>query len=311
MTATQLHPQCKAFLELGAGAPDISEIGAFQARLTGHTERDFSGPIDPSVKIENVYMTGPTADLPLHIYTPAGVGPFNAMVYFHGGGWVVNYISKYDAQLADMAKRTNSIIVSVNYQKAPEHKFPTPFDDCYAAFEWTVAHASELNINPQKIGIGGDSAGGNLASAVALKIRDVGKDHLAYQWVVYPCNGVNFETASYIANAEGNGLSKIGMVWLWESYLNGEMDHNNPYAVPLSATNFKGLAPAILITAGFDVLHDDGVMYKEKLESAGVPVAYRNYPDMIHGFFNYGKYIDEGIAVRDFFADEINRILQR
>lgn len=306
----ELHPQCRAFLDLDPDAPEIWTIPLYEARAGGHTPVDFSGPIDRTVKTEHRYFTGPTADLPITIYSPDGSGPFNGMVYFHGGGWVFNDISKYDAQLAAMAKMTNSVIVSVNYQKAPEHKFPIPFNDCYSAFEWTVANAEELHIDPKKIGIGGDSAGGNLASAVALKIRDEGRDHLAYQWLVYPCNGTDFETPSYHENATGYGLTRDGMIWLWDQYLSGPEDLKNPYAVPLNATKYEGLAPAIIITAGFDPLHDDGEMYKAKLEAAGVPVAYREYPDMIHGFFNYGSYIDEGISVREYFAGEINRILQ-
>ena len=307
---TELHSQCVAFLKMGEGLPDISVGTAYQARATGHTERDLSGPMDPVVQIDHLYITSPTADLPVSIYRPPGQGPFNGMVYFHGGGWVVNYIAKYDAQLMDIAKRTNSIIVSVNYQKAPEHKFPIPHDDCYAAWEWTLAHAEELGIDPLKIGIGGDSAGGNLASGIALRIRDLRRDHLAYQLLIYPCNGVDFDTNSYLANANNYGLTRSAMMWLWDQYLRDDTDKTNPYAVPLSSTDYFGLAPAIVLTAGFDVLHDDGEKYKDRLISAGVPVAYKNLPEMIHGFFNYGKYIDEGIAIREYFADEINRMLR-
>ena len=165
-------------------------------------------------------------------------------------------------------------------------------------------------MNPAKIGIGGDSAGGNLASGVAHKIRDVGTHPLAYQMLIYPCNGLNFETTSYLANADDYGLTRNSMKWLWEQYLNGPEDFDNPYAVPLSATNFSGLAPAVLITAEYDVLHDDGVEYAEKLRAGGVPVTYKNYPGMIHGFFNYGSAIDEGIVARKFLAESINSILQ-
>ena len=127
-----VHPQVQAFLDMGAAAnvPDISQRTPFAARSDSHGEPDISGPIESGVRIEHLYFTSPTADLPLRIYTPEGSGPFRALVFFHGGGWVVNYIAKYDAQLASMAKKTNSVIVSVNYQKAPEHKFPIPFDDC-------------------------------------------------------------------------------------------------------------------------------------------------------------------------------------
>lgn len=306
-----LDPQCAAFLAEAAKAnlPDISIMGAHRARAEGHTLRDFSGPLRDDVTISTRYITTPTADVVANIYQPPGTGPFNGMVFFHGGGWVVNYVNKYDAQLQEMALLTNSVILAVNYQKAPEHKYPTPFDDCYTAFTWFVEHVAEFNVNPEKIGVGGDSAGGNLASGVALKIRDVNTHHLAYQLLIYPCNGVNFETASYLANATDYGLTRNGMKWLWEQYLNGPEDFTDPYAVPLNATNFTNLAPTVLITAEYDVLHDDGFAYAEKLRAGGVPVTYKDYPGMIHGFFNYGSMIDEGIAARKYLADSINQIL--
>lgn len=306
-----LHPQVRAFLDLisAANLPDISEQGAFTARSNSHAEPDISGPIETSTRIDHCFFTSPTADLPLNIYTPNGPGPFRALVYFHGGGWVVNYINRYDAQLVALAKKTNSVIVSVNYQKAPEHKFPIPFNDCYSALEWTVANAEELNIDVSKIGVAGDSAGGNLASAVALAARDRGEISLAYQLLIYPCNGPEFVATPDVPNAEGFGLTQRGMKWLWEQYLNDDQDNRNPYAVPQSATNYSGLPPTIIITAEFDVLRLDGLAYAEKLKAAGVQVAQQDCTGMIHGFFNYGKYIDEGIAIRDYFATEINRIL--
>lgn len=306
-----INPQAQAFLDLGAKAnlPDISEQGPYMARSGRHGEPDIAGPVEPGVKIDHKYFTSPTADIPLHIYTPEGTGPFNAMVYFHGGGWVVGYVAMYDAQLSAMAKKTNSVIVSVNYQKAPEHKFPIPFDDCYAGLEWTLANAEALNIDVTKVGVGGDSAGGNLASAVALAARDRGKISLAYQWLIYPCNGPEFVADANVPSADGYGLTQRGMKWLWEQYLNGDADNQNPYAIPHAAKSFAGLPPTVIITAEYDVLREDGIAYMQKLKDAGVEVAYRDMPGMIHGFFNCGKYIDEGIAVRDYFASEINRIL--
>jgi len=308
-----LHPQCAAFLAEAAKAnlPDISVMGARRARAEGHTPRDFSGPLRDDVAISTRFITTPTADVVANIYQPSGDGPFNGMVYFHGGGWVLNYINKYDAQLQEMALLTNSVIVSVNYQKAPEHKFPIPFDDCYETFLWFSERAAEYKVNPTKIGIGGDSAGGNLASGVAHKIRDTQVHPLAYQMLIYPCNGIDFNTPSYLANSEGYGLTRAGMQWLWAQYLNGVDDNSNPYAVPLNATSFEGLAPAVLITAEYDVLHDDGVAYLEKLQGAGVEVLYKNYPGMIHGFFNYGSAIDEGILARKYLANSINALLSR
>lgn len=303
-----LNPQAEALLALGVGLPHLVDQGVYTARSNSHAEPDLGGALNPRVEIKDRYFTSSTADIPVHIYTPKGRGPFNALVYFHGGGWVINYVGKYDAQLGDMAEKINSVIISINYQKAPEHKFPIPFNDCYEGLEWVVAHAEELNINTEKIGVGGDSAGGNLASAVALAARDRGGIKLAYQWLIYPCNGPEFVDSPDVPNALNYGLDQRGMKWLWEQYIKPS-DRTNPYAVPHAAKTFEGLPPTVLITAEYDVLRADGIAYRDKLLAAGVPVAYKDCIGMIHGFFNYGKYIDEGINIRNYFADEINRIL--
>jgi acetyl esterase len=267
-----------------------------------------AGPIEGGVRIDHRFISSATADLPIRIYTPEGPGPFNAFIYYHGGGWVFGHIDRYDAQLVSLAKKTNSVVVSVNYQKSPEHKFPIPHDDCYETLEWVAANGAYLNINVKKIGVGGDSAGGNLASGVALRARDEGKITLAYQLLIYPANGLDFEAPSYINNAEGYGLSRRGMIWFWEQYLN-EKDKNNPYALPHTAKSLAGLAPVVIITAEYDVLRDDGLLYTKKLKEAGNYVVHKDYEGHIHGFFSHGKYVDEGTAVRDFFAAEINKIL--
>ena len=310
-----LTQQTSLFLESmkAANLGDISEQGARLARSYSHAQPDIAGQLDTSVVITHEFFTSLTADILVSIYTPptSVKGKRAGLVYFHGGGWVINYIGKYHAQLAAMAKKTNSIIVSVNYQKAPEHKFPIPFDDCYAGLEWTVANAERLGINLDKLGVGGDSAGGNLASAVALAARDRGKIKLAYQWLIYPCNGPEFVDSPNVPNAEGYGLTQRGMKWLWEMYLNGEEDRSNPYAVPHAAKSLVGLPPTIIITAEFDVLKADGLAYAEKLKTAGNDVVYKDCPGMIHGFFNLGKFIDEGITIRDWFSEQIIKIVGR
>jgi acetyl esterase len=310
-----LHPQADAFLERARAAklPDISEQGATMARGYSHGEPDLGGELDPSVDIAIEFFTSSTADIAVAIYKPPAVdgstGKRAGLVYFHGGGWVINYISKYHAQMAAMAKKTNSVIVSINYQKAPEHKFPIPFNDCYEGLQWTVSNADRLGIDLTRLGVGGDSAGGNLASAVALAARDRGTIKLAYQWLVYPCNGPEFVDSPDVPNAENYGLTQKGMKWLWEMYLDGDKDRTNPYAVPHAATSFSDLPPTVMITAEYDVLREDGIAYYNKLRAAGNQVAYKDCPGMIHGFFNYGKYIDEGIVVRDWFAAEIRKII--
>ncbi|MCX6426838.1 MAG: alpha/beta hydrolase [Actinobacteria bacterium] len=305
-----LHPQARAFLEMEAQSnpPDIT-VDLHGVRALSHNDNDLAGPLDPSVGIEHRYITSPTADLPINIYTPNGPGPFNALIYFHGGGWVAFHIDRYSAQLTSLAAKTQSVVIAVNYQKAPEHKFPIPFDDCFSAIEWTFANAAHLNIDSTKIGVGGDSAGGNLASAVALKTRDTGEYKLAYQLLIYPANGPEYVSHPGVPCAEGFGSTQKGIKWAWEQYLNGDEDLANSYAVPHAANNFAQLPPAIILTAEFDVLRQDGIDYARKLEEAGVTTSHNDVQGMIHGFFNYGKYIDEGISIRDYMSKEILKIL--
>jgi acetyl esterase len=308
-----LNPDMSVFLDKAkaAGAVEISTLTPQQARLSTHATLDLIGEINKSVSITHLYMTGPTADLPLEIFTPPGVGPFNALVWFHGGGWVVNFLSHSHSHLTELATRTNSVIIAVNYQKAPEHKFPIPHDDCYAALEWTLQNANKLNIDPTKVGVGGDSAGGNLASGVAIRARDENKISLNYQLLLYPCNGLDFETISYKECATGYGLTRSDMKWFWEKYLNGGQDLTNPYAVPLSCSDLKGVAPAIIATVEFDVLRDDGVNYAKLLTESGVPVVYKDFPGLIHGCYSFSGVAPSALVLRDFFAESVNGLLQK
>ncbi|MEI8149576.1 MAG: alpha/beta hydrolase [Actinomycetes bacterium] len=255
-----LDPQAEAFLarEAALNLPDISEIG-IAARYGGHAEVDVAGPVGDGAAIAHRFITTPTADLPVRIYTPKKSGPYSGFVYFHGGGWVLNHTDRYEAQLVDIAEKTNSVVLSINYQKSPEHKFPIPHDDCYAALKWMIENAAELNIDKNKIGVGGDSAGGNLAAGISLRARDE-KVPLAYQLLIYPATKLDFDTDSYLNNADGYGLRRKGMMWFWDQYLNAG-DKKNPYAVPDTAPDHKGLAPAIIPTAEYDVLRDDGISY--------------------------------------------------
>jgi acetyl esterase len=306
-----LNPDMRLFLDKAkaAGAVDISTLTPEQARRNTHAALGSIGDIDKSVVISHSYITGPTADLPLEIFMPPGVGPFNALVWFHGGGWVVNFLSHSHSHLSELAKRTNSIVIAVNYQKAPEHKFPIPHDDCYAALEWTVQNATKLNIDPTKIGVGGDSAGGNLASGVAIRARDENKINLAYQLLLYPCNGLDFETNSYKQCETGFGLTRADMKWFWDKYLSENQDQENPYAVPLSSSNLDGVAPAIIATVEFDVLRDDGINYAKLLTESGVSVVYKDFPGLIHGCYSFSGVAPSALVLREFFAESVNELL--
>jgi acetyl esterase len=303
-----LDPQAEAFLarEAALNLPDISEIG-IAARYGGHAEVDVAGPVGDGAAIAHRFITTPTADLPVRIYTPKKSGPYSGFVYFHGGGWVLNHTDRYEAQLVDIAEKTNSVVLSINYQKSPEHKFPIPHDDCYAALKWMIENAAELNIDKNKIGVGGDSAGGNLAAGISLRARDE-KVPLAYQLLIYPATKLDFDTDSYLNNADGYGLRRKGMMWFWDQYLNAG-DKKNPYAVPDTAPDHKGLAPAIIPTAEYDVLRDDGISYAARLEAAGNKVIYKDFEGQIHGFFNQGKYVDAAYTLRSWIIEQINSLL--
>jgi acetyl esterase len=306
-----LAPEIRAFLEAGAaaGLPQVWEAPVSVIRKNTQSRPALAGPVEPLHEVENRFIPGPTADLPIRIYRPTTSNSAPAIVYFHGGGWVLNFLDIYDASLARLANQSGATIISVSYQKAPEHPFPIPFDDCYESLLWVIAHAEDLRINSARIGVAGDSAGANLASAVAIKARD-NKVSLAFQLLIYPCNDRNFETDSYLNNATGYGLSTQAMRWFWDQYLQDAQHHSNPYAVPMRADSFSGVAPAIIITAQYDPLISDGEKYAELLERDGVTVIYKEYAGMIHGFFTNVAVTPTARQSIDFVAEEIKKLTQ-
>ena len=304
-----LAPEIKAFLEASAaaGLPQVWEAPVEVLRRNTHGRVALAGKIEPLAAIENRFIPGPTSDLPIRIYRPA-TNTQRTIVYFHGGGWVLNFLDIYDASLSRLANQSNATIVSVNYQKAPEHPYPTPFDDCYSTLEWVISHKNELAL-PNVIGVAGDSAGANLAAAVALKARDH-QIELAFQFLIYPCLDRNFSTDSYRANATGFGLSTQAMQWFWEQYLQGNVHDDDPYAAPQRAQSFAGLAPAIIITAQYDPLLSDGENYLAALKNAGVSVSYRKFDGMIHGFFTNLAVTPTATTAIDWSAQEIIKLTQ-
>jgi len=269
-----------------AGAPEVWQA-PLEVLRAGSYGRIATAGVPPKIySIKDRYIPGPTADLHIRMYRPSEQADLPGLVYFHGGGWVLNFLDIYDAELSTLANTSGSVVIAVNYQKAPEHPYPTPFNDCYATTMWVHQNAQLLGIDPEKIGVGGESAGANLASAVALKNRDTQAVHLAYQLLINPCNERDFNTASYLTYDSGYGLSRRGMQWFWEQYLQGD-DHNlDPYACPSTAKDFSDLPTAIVVTAECDPLKDDGIKYERLLREAGVRTFYREYEGMIHGFTN-------------------------
>jgi len=304
-----LAPEIKAFLEASAaaGLPQVWEAPVEVLRRNTQGRVTLAGKIESLAAIENRFIPGPTCDLPIRIYRPA-TNSQRTIVYFHGGGWVLNFLDIYDASLSRLANQSSATIVSVHYQKAPEHPYPTPFDDCYSTLKWVISHKNEL-VLPSEIGVAGDSAGANLAAAVALKARDH-QIELAFQFLIYPCLDRNFSTDSYRANATGYGLSTQAMQWFWEQYLQGNAHDDDPYAAPQRAQSFAGLAPAIIVTAQYDPLLSDGENYLAALQDAGVSVSYRKFEGMIHGFFTNLAVTPTATTAIDWSAQEIIKLTQ-
>jgi len=291
-----------------AGLPEVWQAPVSVIREQTQGRVAFAGPAEPILSVANRFIPGPTADLPVRIYRPTEDKKSPSLVFFHGGGWVLNFLDIYDAALHRLANQSGSVIISVNYQKSPEHPFPIPFDDCFATLKYVQSHAEEFGIDANLIGVAGDSAGGNLAAAVALKARDL-DIKLAYQLLVYPCTARDFTTKSYIEYATEYGLTTQAMQWFWDQYLRGSDFDQDPYATPATAKTFKKLAPAVIITAQYDPLISDSEDYVAKLKADGVSVIYREFPGMIHGFFANVAATPSSPEAIDFCAAEIRTLL--
>lgn len=235
--------------------------------------------------LKHMTIKGLHGDIPIHVYTPKGKGPFPVMVYYHGGGWVIADTKTYDASPRALANGANAIMVAVDYHQAPEFKFPAAADDAFSAYQWVLDHAKEINGDATRVAVGGESAGGNLATVVALMARDKNVSMPVYQLLVYPIANYAFDTPSYIANAAAKPLNKPMMQWFFKQYLGKEDDGNNPYVSPLRAKSLKGLPPATVITVEIDPLMSEGKAYAERLKAEGVAVNYKNYAGVTHEFF--------------------------
>jgi len=268
-------------------------------------------PLNEIFKVEHKTIPGSTSDLPIRIYRPSNEPNLPALVFFHGGGWVLNFLDIYEPALRKVANLGKFMIIAVQYQKAPEHPFPVPFDDCYATLKWVVQNSQKLGVDPTSIGVGGDSAGGNLASAVALKARDEKLINLAFQLLIYPCNDNKMAYQTAVDNAEGYGLTTKSMLWFWEQYLQNNQDHTNPYAVPAIASSLSHLPPAIVLASQYDPLTDDAKNYYQRLLNDGVSAIYKEYPGQIHGLFNLGGVTADADLMYSDIATEINAILGR
>lgn len=296
-----LDPQAKALLDqmVAAGTPPRHTLPVEEARRLALNVIPLAGEPEEVAYTEDRQIPGPGGDIPTRLYYPkhGGDGPYPALVYFHGGGWVIGSIETLDPVCRSLANGAGCVVVSVGYRKAPEHKFPAAVEDAYATTEWVAGNAAELQIDPTRLAVGGDSAGGNLATVVTMLARDKAGPKLVFQLLVYPVTDhYSANTASYQENAEGYYLSRGDMIWFWNHYLADEADAKNPMASPLRAENLSGLPPALVITTEYDPLRDEGESYAARLKQAGVAVQQTRYDGMIHNFFRLGGIIDAGKA---------------
>ena len=295
-----LDPQVQAVLDLvaKAGRPAYNSLSPKDARQLFRETRPASTPTPPEIgAVNNLLAEGPHGPIPVRVYRPVGAAAdaaLPALVYFHGGGWVIGDLETHDVLCRQITAEAGVEVVNVDYRLAPEVKFPGAVDDAWAATKWVVTNAGRLGIDPQRIAVGGDSAGGNLAAVVALLARDAGGPKIAYQVLLYPVTDVSTETASYRECGDGYLLTLDSMRWFFDHYLKSPDEARDWRVSPLRATSHRDLPPALIVTAGFDPLRDEGEAYARKLRDAGVRVDYACYGGMIHGFAPMGRLIQSG-----------------
>ena len=311
----QLDPQAKLLIEKAeaAGNPELYELDPPAARKL-FLELSMAVAVDP-IKVGSVVdqqIPGPTGQILLRFYQPLGVQEnAPALIYFHGGGWVIGDLDSHDGICRWLCARSGCVLVSVDYRMAPEHKFPAPVDDCLAATQWVSANAVALGIDTTRLAVGGDSAGGNLAAVVAQQARNCGGPEIAYQLLIYPATDLTMAAPSHQELAEGYRLTKPLMEWFVNHYLNNYAERSNPKASPLLNADLNGLPPALVITAGFDPLRDEGVHYADKLAAAGVETAHVCYDGMIHGFFSMGGWLEKSREALDYAAERLGEALTK
>ncbi len=289
-----------------AGRPPLETLSAAEARDAMKRGRAILQPDPPDMaEVRDLTCPGPSGAIPLRLYRPKGTAKtavLPALVYFHGGGWVIGDLETHDTLCRELANGSGTAVVSVDYRLAPEHPFPAPVDDAFAATQWIAANAASLGVDANRIAVGGDSAGGNLAIVVALLARDKGGPRLRFQLLIYPATDFSNTQISYEENGGVLPLTTPVMLYFKHHYVGhlGQDAVTDWRASPLSAPSVKGLPPALVMTAGYDVLRDEGQDFADRLESAGVAVERRHFAGQIHGFITMGKIVREAnVAVAE------------
>jgi len=288
------------------GGPPLWEMSVEDARVISGVMGAMDQPPEVAA-VEDRVIPGPGGDLLVRIYTPEAPAPRPAIAFFHGGGFVICSIETHDGLARRLANAIGAVVVSVEYRLAPDVRCPESAEDCYAATVWTHENAAELGADPDRLIVVGDSAGGNLAAVVTLMARERGAPPITSQVLVYPVIDAACDAPSYTENGEGYFLEATGMRWFWDHYLGPDGDGTHHHASPIHAEDHSALPPAVVITAEFDPLRDEGEAYAAALEAAGVPVVARRYDGMIHGFVSMPMVFPEADDAVAHIAEAVER----
>lgn len=291
-----LDPQVENVLsrQATAGTDAIEALSVAEARrIFSESRTNFKEIVKEVSSVTDMVLASPDGKIPIRIYTPEGNGPFPVLVFFHGGGFVLGDLNTAHNICKYLANGAECIVVSVDYRLAPEHKFPAAVKDAYFATQWVEKNAHTFMGDPLRIAVGGESAGGNLAAVVSIMAREKKSPALQFQLLIYPCVQFGMETMSMIDCGEKYNLTVSEMEWFGDHYFSYKSQMTNAFASPLLAENLENLPPALVITAEFDPLRDEGEEYADRLAFSGVPVRKKCYPGMVHSFFNYSGEVDQ------------------
>ena len=319
-----LHPQAQALLKLiqERGIPPTHTLSPKDARALYRDRRALTQPVPPEVaEARELEASGPHGAIPLRLYRPLRAGnagnagdaaaqALPVLVYFHGGGWVIGDLETHDTLCREFANGSGAAVVAVDYRMGPEHRFPAAFDDCLAAAYWVQREAAALGIDPKRIAVGGDSAGGNLAAGVAIAARDAGDLALAFQLLIYPATDMRRNAPSHTTNGQGYLLTRDTMDYFHDHYITDPKHDLDWRASPLLHTDLARLPAALVLTAGYDPLRDEGLAYAEALTEAGNRASYVCFERQIHGFILMGRVLDDANAAVALCAAELRRALR-
>ena len=304
-----LDPQAQKLVDAFAALnlKPVEESTVEEARESIKSRTAALGPFEDVASVTDHRVPVKNGEITVRVYSPGGKGPLPALVFYHGGGWVIGDLYTHDGICRSITNAAHCIVASVDYRMAPEQKYPVAVEDSYAGFEWVLANAGKLGIDARRVAVGGDSAGGNLAAAVSLMARDRGTTLPIQQTLIYPVTNYSYDTPSYHENATGFLLTRDAMRWFWNHYLARDAQGKEPYASPLLAQNLAGLPPALVITAGCDPLRDEGEAYAARLHDAGVPVTLTRYEGIFHGFIRMTRLLDKAKAALDEIAGSLKK----